>query len=654
MTETTHSLFFYGTLCHAAVLSRVIGNPGQHLTSQDAVLLDHVRVHVKGEDYPAVIPKENGESVLNRPLQADEASVQGVLVTGLTDTDVKLLDEFEGDEYTRFPCSVTLLSSTPSSHPTSSPIPATVYVWTAPLTRLSPSLWSFQAFLRESAHRWVGAGAEGNPDYAEVDRRRAMGGLITPRGVRAEVDKVEKELGEEEKGEEVEIEKEEENGLGKVEYGKKLRERYWRLEEGWVNINHGSYGLAPTPVVDRFRQIQDHIDSAPDRFMKLEYEAELVKLRTRLGHLVGCDTDDLVMVGNATLGINTVLRSLTTEWKKDDRLLYISTSIYNACAATLQYIVDTHPHLSLSLLPVPITYPISHDAYVDQVRRAIEEAESDGTGRKVRLALVDAISASPGVVVPWERLVKLFREKEVLSLIDAAHQIGQTPVSLRTARPDFWISNCHKWLMAHRAVAVLYVDKRYQHLIHSIPIGHSYRPRTPSTSSSWISEFVWNGTVDWSPVLSTLAALDFRRDILRGEERIYEYCHGLAEEGGEVVAGVLGTRVMRNKEGEGELIGTMVNVQLPLPAPSTFSTDQQRSISALWQRELVYQHKTHCPIYAHNNLFYTRLSAQVYLELEDFEYVGKALKEVCGRIERGEYLQQKEAGVGEETGAEEP
>lgn len=45
----SHSLFFYGTLCHAAVLRRVIGNDGQHLTCRDAVLEDHVRLHVTGE-----------------------------------------------------------------------------------------------------------------------------------------------------------------------------------------------------------------------------------------------------------------------------------------------------------------------------------------------------------------------------------------------------------------------------------------------------------------------------------------------------------------------------------------------------------------------------------------------------------------------------
>ena len=71
------------------------------------------------------------------------------------------------------------------------------------------------------------------------------------------------------------------------------------------------------------------------------------------------------------------------------------------------------------------------------------------------------------------------------------------------------------------------------------------------------SVFQWNGTVDYSPILSVSAAFDFR-EFCGGEERIQNYCHQLALEAGEHVADVLGTETMRNKEGEGELVASMV------------------------------------------------------------------------------------------------
>lgn len=56
--------------------------------------------------------------------------------------------------------------------------------------------------------------------------------------------------------------------------------------------------------------------------------------------------------------------------------------------------------------------------------------------------------------------------------------------------------------------------------------------------------------------------------MLGGEERITQYCHDLAVKGGELFAKTLGTEMMTNKEGDGELVANMVSwrcsVSLPL------------------------------------------------------------------------------------------
>lgn len=61
--------------------------------------------------------------------------------------------------------------------------------------------------------------------------------------------------------------------------------------------------------------------------MRVEYEQDLIDVRTRLAEFVGCDTDDLVLVPNATSGVNEALRALTTEWNKGDQLLFFSSSM---------------------------------------------------------------------------------------------------------------------------------------------------------------------------------------------------------------------------------------------------------------------------------------------------------------------------------------
>lgn len=161
--------------------------------------------------------------MFSRQLTPEERSVRGSLVTGLNESDMWLLDIYEGDvrhvsvdfhtvrisnnqwlqEYTREVVSVHPLSApttlspqiyghqtslpnaAPHSHSPASlppPIRAQAYIWCKPPTWLTPSLWSFEDFVNNNAWKWVGVGSVDN-HYLEVDRRRAMGGYILRCGV---------------------------------------------------------------------------------------------------------------------------------------------------------------------------------------------------------------------------------------------------------------------------------------------------------------------------------------------------------------------------------------------------------------------------------------------------------------------------------------
>lgn len=162
--------------------------------------------------------------MFNRELSPEDKSVRGSLVLGLSESDVRLLDVFEGDvcfsitllhitvihtddqEYTRdlvpvYPISPysTLSPHTPGHQSIPAAVPHThspstlpppifvhTYIWCQPVSQLTPSLWNFEDFVKNNAWKWVGVGSSGNTDYKEVDRRRGMGGFITRCGVRGE------------------------------------------------------------------------------------------------------------------------------------------------------------------------------------------------------------------------------------------------------------------------------------------------------------------------------------------------------------------------------------------------------------------------------------------------------------------------------------
>lgn len=143
-------------------------------------------------------------------------------------------------------------------------------------------------------------------------------------------------------------------------------------------------------------------------------------------------------------------------WQKGDHILYFSHAIYGACDSTLLFVRD---HYGITLVPIEFFLPQTHEEMLRIARETIEEAKQKlGDNGIIRLGLMDAICSMPGVTLPWERLCSLFKEYNILSLVDAAHLIGHESIDLKKADPDFWVSNVHKWCFAPRSVSVLYVS----------------------------------------------------------------------------------------------------------------------------------------------------------------------------------------------------
>lgn len=135
------SLFFYGTLCHPAVLERVTGTGGHVYVP--AVLSAHTRLRVKQADYPGVVP------------HTQSASVEGMLVNNLSHADIARLDLFEGDEYIRKDVEVVGLKDQCTYK-------CQTYIFLDSL-RLETEQWDFATFVKEKLHFWTGE--QGEKEY---------------------------------------------------------------------------------------------------------------------------------------------------------------------------------------------------------------------------------------------------------------------------------------------------------------------------------------------------------------------------------------------------------------------------------------------------------------------------------------------------------
>ncbi|KAK0609678.1 aminotransferase family protein-like protein [Bombardia bombarda] len=428
--------------------------------------------------------------------------------------------------------------------------------------------------------------------------------------------------------------------------------RLFNFAPSYRPLNHGSYGTFPRCVLEHRQQLQRDFEARECIYKQFIYPKLLRESRALVAPLLGADKDEVVFVPNATTGINTVLRNFVYE--EGDVIVYPS-SIYAACLKTIQSLQETTPVRGHR---ISVTYPMEDDEILERFQAAVEAVlKDDGTGRKkrIRLAIFDTIVSGPGVRVPWERLVKACRERGILSMIDGAHAIGHIDMTHTASgvKPDFLVTNCHKWLYVPRGCAVLYVPFANQHLVKTgLPTSHGYwspeiRDSKPTTEY-FTNLFADISTNDYSSFTTVPAALKFRNEVCGGEEAIREYCTALAFEGGNRAAEILGTEVMDTSNGSIRRC-VFANVRLPLSIQDSTAGEiggggdgdiaqEDVAKALLWiYTTAAVEYDTYMQTFYYAGNIWTRFSAQIYLEMADIEWGARTLLTLCDRVKDGEW-----------------
>jgi selenocysteine lyase/cysteine desulfurase len=78
----------------------------------------------------------------------------------------------------------------------------------------------------------------------------------------------------------------------------------------------GSYGSPPLCVLEAKEKMSRKMDSAIDIFIRRKLEPMLVEVRKQLAPIINAELDELVLVPNATHGVNTV--AMNIDWKDGD------------------------------------------------------------------------------------------------------------------------------------------------------------------------------------------------------------------------------------------------------------------------------------------------------------------------------------------------
>ena len=227
------------------------------------------------------------------------------------------------------------------------------------------------------------------------------------------------------------------SNLAKAPFGSEMRREHFTFADGYYPLNHGSFGAFPKAIQEYQRQLQAESEGRPDTFIRYTYLRLLRESRVAIAPLLDADPSEVVLVPNATTGVNTVLGNIG--FLQDDTVIYFNT-IYGACQKTIESLSETCP---LSSHKIDITYPIENGEIIRRFNAAMQDVKAQG--KIPKLAMFDTVLTFPGVRFPWEALVAACKDHGVMSFIDAAHGVGHTDLThLGDVSPDFMISNCYK------------------------------------------------------------------------------------------------------------------------------------------------------------------------------------------------------------------
>eukprot|EP01017_Pseudomicrothorax_dubius_P005914 TRINITY_DN11607_c0_g1_i3.p1 TRINITY_DN11607_c0_g1~~TRINITY_DN11607_c0_g1_i3.p1 ORF type:complete len:218 (-),score=38.65 TRINITY_DN11607_c0_g1_i3:6-599(-) len=182
---------------------------------------------------------------------------------------------------------------------------------------------------------------------------------------------------------------------------------------------------------------------------------------------------------------------------------------------------------------------------------------------------------------------------------DSAHAIGNVPINITEIGAEFYLANFHKWFSGAKTSSFLYASKSVQENLYPTIIGKH-------NNDGFIRRFFLGSKKIYGAILAINEAFEFRQKF--GEEEIMRYNRDLAWKAANRMSEIWGTELLvRNST----LQAALVNIRMPTDDPK---------VAAWISEQLLLRFNTYLPPITFNGKVYTRISANIFNELADFEY----------------------------------
>lgn len=369
---------------------------------------------------------------------------------------------------------------------------------------------------------------------------------------------------------------------------------WFLLDSDITFLNHGSYGACPKPVFKEYQDWQQKLENQPVQFMTNRVYSALEKSRESMSQFVGCDEDELVFFQNPTTAVTNVIYNL--DLKPGDEVL-MSNHEYGALVRAWEM---WGKKTGVNIIQQDILTPVTTE------ENFIEDFWK-GVTPQTKVIFLSHITSSTALIFPIEKIIKLAKEENILTIIDGAHVPAQIPLNINELKCDFYTGACHKWLCAPKGSSFLFIKKEHQDWVKPLVVSWGKDGDDPNPSE-FIQNFQWQGTRDMSAFLTIPTAINFYNKEIRPYQ---ESCKKIIQDTYLEFPSVLNTEPISAGR---EWLAQLVAHPLPKNIPSNLK-------KRLWE-----EYQIEIPIFEWNGQAYIRLSIQVYNTQKDVDLLMSALR----------------------------
>jgi selenocysteine lyase/cysteine desulfurase len=170
------------------------------------------------------------------------------------------------------------------------------------------------------------------------------------------------------------------------------------------------------------------------------------KMVEKLGTLLGCDGDELVITRNTTESLDTIIAGFP--WKAGDEAI-MAEQDYGAMLDMFKQVAKRHGVVN-KIVSIP-NHPKSDEEIVELYANAITP--------NTKLIMVCHMVNITGHILPIKKICEMAHSKGVDVLVDGAHAVAHIQYNIKDLGCDYYGASLHKWLSVPLGAGILFVKK---------------------------------------------------------------------------------------------------------------------------------------------------------------------------------------------------